>query len=300
MSNITSWLARYFKASINISSGEAQFACPRCGHPNFYFNFSQKRIGFCHRANCHYSPTLKELKEIVGDKSPLDEFSEPIYQKVSQAEAVEISLPEGTQRLVELISGTFRTSYPHTSQKVAERGVSQPEQYKFNLHIGDGRVYIPVYYEGKMISYLGRSMWWLPIQGLRYQNAEGTKLNEYFFNWDEGKSWNRLTLLENTFNAMWLRQLQATSTFGSNLGDRQIEHILYGKAESVLLLWDEGADKSAWKAVRRLRKRGVPASFAKITGQPDDHELEYLSNVIEVGHAAALEGKHWVNFRTEK
>lgn len=128
---------------------------------------------------------------------------------------------------------------------------------------------------------------------LRYKYAPGVKTNNYIFGWDECTLWPELTLVENTFNSIWLRNhINCSTNFGSHLSDRQIELIASSKAiKTVLLLWDEGAEISAQKAVKRLRNAGIASCLARIKGQPDNHSLETLVELATLGHKAAKVGK---------
>jgi hypothetical protein len=115
---------------------------------------------------------------------------------------------------------------------------------------------------------------------------------------------NNLTLMENTFNAIWISNTlgNCTSTFGSNLSDRQIELISGGAAKTVVIMWDEGADLSAEKARKKLKGAGVDVTCLKISGQPDDHELYSINQMILDGHAAAAASRKtsWLTYRTGK
>lgn len=296
--DLRGWLSRFFRASI--VGQEALFSCPKCKHSRFYFNLS-KRIGYCHHARCHYTPTLDDLIQIVGHGPSESFLTSSVISEPEDTGPEEIVLPEGTEELVRMENGQLVTNYPLAAAKVAERGVSPSDQYRFNLHIGNGKVYIPIYHEGKLYNYVGRTAWWLPFQSAkRYEYKKGVKTNNFIFNWDEAKTWKNLTLVENTFNAIWLNKFCATSNFGSHLSDKQIELISQGRASktgSIVLLWDEGADRSAARAVRKLRKRGFDAAYVQISGQPDDHNEEYLEDIIETAHEKAKRGVTCLTFR---
>lgn len=280
--DLPSWLARYFRAQTNFRSGESNFNCPKCGHSSFYFSIF-KRIGYCHRDKCHWKPDLSDLIEIVG-VAPEDALESSIqnFEYPTPSEE-EISLPEGSQKLVERKAGRLVSRFPEAYERVAERGVKPESQHRFNLHIGNGRIYIPVYFQSKIVSYVGRACWWINSNLKRYEYPKGAKVTNYLFNWDEFNSYKEITLVENTFNSIWLSDngVPTTSTFGSNLSDLQGELIARSSIEKVNILWDEGAEKSAWKASKKLRKLGVSAFPFSISGQPDDHSLHYLNSVLQ-------------------
>lgn len=293
--DILGWLARYFRADYNKGTGEAVFPCPQCQHPMFYFNV-RKKLGYCHHDRCHWKCNLDDLIEKVGH-GPEDALSGTFLPEPEPDVQVEVSFPEGAEKLVDMsvkIGKKWIIPKPWACGEIErKRGVTIDLQYQFDLHMDVERIYIPVYLEGKMVSYVGRRIWWMDYDydALRYKYPTGNKVTNYLFNWDEAKTWKELTLVENTFNGIWLRDLQATSNFGSNLSDKQIQLIQSGRARSVVLLWDEGAGRSAEKAVTKLRAKGINASSVQITGQPDDHTKPRLEYLIQLGHENAKKRK---------
>jgi hypothetical protein len=261
----------------------------------FYFNV-KKQVGYCHHDKCHWKPTLKDLVDRVGH-GPDDTLGAQLPEP--EPEPVEITLPEGAKRLIVRRDGNLWTDFPAAVGHIEfDRRITVEDQFRFALHVGNQRVYVPVYDDTKLVNYVGRAMWWLPYKPfLRYEYAKGVKTSNYLFNWSSAKTWNNLTLVENTFNAIAYKKECVTTNFGSHLSDKQINMITHGRARSVLLLWDEGADASAFKAAKKLRAAGVKADYAKINGQPDDHGLDYIHRVIAECHAAIAEGKQCKTYR---
>lgn len=266
---------------------EINFPCPKCGHPDFSFNL-EKRIGNCFRARCKWTPNVQRLKPFLkGSLSSLDEGLEATRSE--DPTPLLISLPGSI--LVWKNKGQLHTKNQKIVDKVLERGVSVEDQYSFGLTSTQDRVYIPVYENGKLVNYVGRLFWWLPFSSpQRYTYATGVTTSDYFFNWDLASKWSELSLVENTFNAIWLHKLQCTTNFGSNLSQTQIDKVLNSNIESVVLLFDEGADKSAEKAVYRLKEKGIPAIYVKMKGQPDNHPEDYIKGLIYEGHKLAKLG----------
>ena len=60
--------------------------------------------------------------------------------------------------------------------------------------------------------------------------------------------------------------------------------------ETIAIVWDNGAEKSANKAVNQLRKVGKKAAYALIPGQPDDLSEEVLKAVVDSTHECAIMG----------
>ena len=273
-------------ARYNARRKEIQFPCRKCSHPSFFFSVS-KLVGYCHR--CHWKPRLQDLNAYL--KRPVDaaeaEAAEPV-----QHDPGKISLPAGSQALLVREGGRFHTINERAIGEIAARGVSIPDQFQFGFRLTQDRIILPVVEGGTLVNYLARLIWWLPfLQGRKYLYCPGVSTSRYLFNWDEAKRWERLGLVENTFNGIAYRGMGITSSFGSHLSAHQIEHIAKGKAKSVVLLWDEGAEARAEKAVKELAQRGVPAAFVRMKGQPDSHPVEQIQAWLREGHKAAGRGK---------
>lgn len=277
-----------FEVSYNKRSGEANFSCPKCSHKGFYFNV-RKGLGHCKRASCHWSPSLKELVSYVGSSSSVDlEKSEPVKK-----EKIKVSLPEDAVPIL------FRNLTPHcqrcdvtSSHLEVDRFISKQKQFQYNIHETENRVYVPVYFNNDLVNYVGRQKWWYTVQSdLRYKYAPDVNTSDYIFNWDQCKFIKQLTLVENTFNAIWLQELGTTTNFGSSLSEKQCSLIADSNVKSVCLIWDEGADISAEKAVIKLKNLGVKAIFVKILGQPERHTEDCIKNMIRLAHQEAERGK---------
>ena len=58
-----------------------------------------------------------------------------------------------------------------------------------------------------------------------------------------------------------------------------------------MLLWDEGADKNAERAVNKLREIGIKATYVKIRQQPDNYPEKTLADIVKNSHKLAKNGK---------
>jgi hypothetical protein len=292
--NVLQWININFKV-INRTGSEVQFPCPKCKHESFYFNVN-KKVGFCHRAKCLWKPNLQTLLEFVGSGRQWlsEDFSE---EPDALRPAMDVTLPEGAQQIVYYEDGELMTKLPTAFKALTARGISAEDQARFMLRFDGTRVYIPVYRAGKLVNYVGRAAWWFDNNLKRYKYPKGHSIVKHLFNWDEVRLWPRLTLVENTFNAIWLREaLNCSTNFGSHLSNEQATMICDSKIESVAFLWDEGADIRAEKAVQLLStKFGIPSAYCKISGQPDDHTLDFLTEAAYLTHEAARIGRKWIS-----
>ncbi len=277
-----------FEIHYSKKTGEAQFKCPRCSHKGFYFNV-RKGLGHCKRASCHWSPSLKELISYVGSSTSveLDKSEAPKKEKVK------VTLPSDAVPLLSrnLSSHCLRceTASMHLE---TDRKISRQKQFQYNIHETENRLYVPVYFDSDLVNYVGREKWWYLVQsGQRYKYHPGVVTSDFILNWDQLKFIKQLTLVENTFNAIWLQELGVSTNFGSSLSENQITMIINSSVKTVALLWDQGADESAEKAVNRLKNAGVRSVFIKINGQPDQHTEDCIKNMIRLAHQEAERGK---------
>jgi len=244
---------------------------------------------------------LQHLLDWVG--SSRDQLLDaPSGQLDTEVSTAKVELPEGALRIVYLEDGELMTKLPTACKALTKRGVSPEDQARFLLHFDGQRVYIPVYTKGELVNYVGRAAWWFDTHIKRYKYPRGHNIGLHLFNWDECRLWPRLTLVENTFNSIWLKEpLNCSTNFGSHLSDAQAQLITNSKVQSVAILWDEGAEKRAEDAVNLLAtKYGVPAAYCKLTGQPDDHPLDFLTNAADITHEAAKTGRKWISRRSVK
>ena len=282
-------LLPWLRGSIGVRSvvgNEAWTACPVCGHDRFYFNM-KKKIGFCHHDRCHWTPTLDDLIRHIG--YPPDQSGLYLRPETKEEETV-ICLPEGAQPLVYYEDMTYYTDNLEAYKYLEKRNVGAADMIRFRIHWLDDRIYVPIREDNELVSYVSRQY----TPGSKgYLYPKGGKQARTFLGWDEVKNWSWITLVENTFVSMWLRSpLNCTTNFGSHLSRYQMDKIaLHSQIKEVVLLWDEGAEHSAWRAIEKLRARGLCANICKVTGQPDDHPLEELQQRVA---NSRKEMKSWV------
>lgn len=284
MGSLENWLKKNFSIS-NISGSEYHFDCPICEHPNFYFNIKKKR-GYCHRASCHFKPNLDTLIEMVG-YAPDEEAWQPYSEVEVDRPQKDVTLPR---------DATPIEKDPEAIMALRKRHISTDLAVTYNLHTTASKIIIPVYYNYKLVQYVGRNInrgwpadsdkFWSDV-GIRYTYASGAKITDFLFDFHNNDD-QCLTLVENTFNSIWLRWCYNTvSTFGSHLSAKQIQLIVESKwIKSVVILWDEGADTDS--ALFALNGMGIRASAVRIKGQPDDHEYSIIQGAVGRAHERNL------------
>jgi len=257
---------------------EVRTQCPKCGHSNFYFNIN-KQVGHCHSASCHWNPRLKDLIEHVGYGPEKIGFYQPRIEKpVVEAE---IELPGGVLPVLFYDGPTLMTNNEAAYEYLKGRNIADKEILRFEIEAKGNRVYLSVREAGKLESYVSRS---ITTKGYLY--PEGGRHSKTLLGWDESKYWSKITLVENSFVSLALRSEYCSTNFGSCLSVEQIEKVKNSRVQQVIIMWDEGAEIAAEKAVLSLRSAGVRAIAVRIKGQPDDHSIEEIREFIKKAEGA--------------
>ena len=275
-SDIAQWILRAFAVQKR-HGAEMQFACPVCDHPSFYWN-SKKGVGYCHRASCRQTIGMDEMIRKVGYGPEHTGYSVKVQPTRA---APPLELPMGVVPIGQSDDAV---------EALATRGVTWPLIQQFRICQDDKRLYVPIYEAGTLVQYNSRKVdkskppaQWFQAGPKPYQYALGHHVTHYFLGWDECKMWDRITLVENTFVSMWLRSsLYATATFGSHLSDVHIGKLMHSNIKHVTFLWDEHTERASQKAQRNLKALGIPSTVVNIKGQPDDHTLEELKELVNV------------------
>lgn len=298
--DIFKWFTSNFKVS-DFKNSEIHMPCPKCGHENFYFNIN-KKVGYCHRATCHYKCSLQNLIDKIGYGPREAGYVPEFHNQTEPLKHFPVTLPVGAQPIL--------FEYPNIHFKINDdysRRVLQ-NRWKFNnkttnywidyfkIHFTKHSIIIPVYQEGKLVQYVARaidrskhySKAFNVDHKLRYKYFQGIPITNYLYNWDYFKKDEMcLTLVENTFNAIWLNTLGVTTNFGSHLSDNQINQIVKSHIRTVLFIWDEGANPVP--SIKKLKKLGVRANWLQIKGQPDDYDRTTWETNIPIIHQEMLE-----------
>jgi hypothetical protein len=276
-SSLENWLSATIGIDQKVGS-EIQTKCPKCGRDSFYFNLN-KKVGWCHHAKCHWSPNLRALTEHVGF-GPDDDPG--FYERPVGQQRPMVALPDNIEPVLFHRQGQLLTSYPEAYRYVLGRNVADRRILGFALQTDGRRVYLPVQEEGRLLSYVSRS---IQVEVKGYLYPKGGRHGETILGWDEAKHWPYLVLVENSFVSLWLRDHFVSTNFGSHLSLHQLAKIQKSKVKRVVILWDEGAGGAAQKAVLRLRELGIPACYVRIKGQPDDYPEGRIKEAINLGLA---------------
>ncbi len=284
---VEAWLRKFFRAKQE--GKEFIFSCPKCGHDRLYFN-SRKQVGHCKRGSCHWTPGIQQLIGICG-VSPNEmtvsgyeiEDRDPVKNKVF------CSLPEGCKPLVTRENGKLMSQFPDIVRRIrADRGITVADMRRWGLQVDceSDRIVIPVYSGGICRTYVSRAVWWFKgkTDYKRYDYPKGCSVRNWLFGWEELGEKTNITLVENTFNAIWLREnFNCTTNFGSSLSKAQIDLIFKSKVTRVNFVWDYGTKGEAQKASRALNAKGIATAIydlPKEKPQPDDWTMEELASHV--------------------
>lgn len=271
--NVANWFNKAFGVKRR-RGDELNTFCPQCGHKDFHFNI-KSLVGFCHRAHCHWSPTIEELIDLAG-YGP-DEIAY-MPDRPEEKRDVVVTLPG--HKLCFYSMGQLMTNSQEALDYLLKRGMTIEDIIRWNITFDGIRVYVPVMKEGILYNYVGRDI--TGTQERKYLYCAGVKTSHWIFGWDECKNWDHITLVENTFNSIVYRnEINCTTNFGSYLSDIQISLIKSSKIKTVCLMWDEGTHKNAEKMVKRLRYNGISSCYCWMPGQPDDHPKEQIIQIAK-------------------
>lgn len=276
-SNILAWLRKQGMVTLVIGS-EVHMKCPKCDHVQFYFNMS-KGVGFCHRASCHWKPSLKALAEHWGSE-PSDVGWTPVPQVVVEHKPL-VALPKNVHPVIELNQTNYTTRMFDAYNWLNKRKLTPEQIYHWGILANYKRIYVPIYSKGNLVQYIAR-LYDVNDHGMKYKYAKGVSVTNFLFGWDE-QDWTWMTLVENTFVSIWLRnEVNCTTNFGSHLSDAQVGLIARSKVKEVIFLWDGDAIYKAEVGIQKLRRHGINSKFINIIGQPDDYPVEFIREIVAI------------------
>lgn len=257
----------HIKYSTKINRGWVNVECPFCTseHP-MHLGFNP--VGdYCTCWNCGGHDLKKALSKVLSvPYSDMDELCEQyagrnlILSKLNKkiAKAKNLQLPNDTFTSVEkkyLISRDFSPDFLHEKYHVVGGGVAGRWKY---------RIIIPVYLDGKLVSWTGRSILDKKIlkekEIPRYKNLsiEESVINikECFFNIDNCKN-DSVCLVEGTFDVMRLGD-DFICSMGTELTQGQIL-LIKQRFKKVFIMFDneDEAQKKARKFGLQIASIGV-------------------------------------------
>jgi len=296
-SALVSWFHRTSGINNRPNANEIQTVCPMCGGDKLYFNI-QKQVGVCHKASCvwHERVFLQDLIDIFGfTPDQLGEWEAP-----EESKPVEVELPGWP--ILQIKQQALMTTNQDALDYLRNRGIDDMIILNWGITCDGERIYVPIYNDNNVLANFNSRV--LPTITSnsgepKYLYCRGAKTSHYILGWRECRDWPDLALVENTFVSLAYRyRMRASTTFGSNVSEVQANLIAESGIRRVALLWDEGAEEGADRAIKRLSDKGVRAAYWKIIGQPDDYPIEWVEEKCNLVKEAADNGVPWLDFRT--
>lgn len=291
-------LISYFERTAGVlgrpTPDELQISCPLCGGPKLYFNV-RKQVGVCHSAKCewHGRVFVSDLADVFGFTP--DQLGGS-WEQEERTVRVKIDLPGWP--VLEMKDGQMMTHYQEALDYLRGRDINDLTTMNWRITCNGERIFVPIFdCDGCLVNYNSRL---LPGRGngKKYLYASGARTSHYVLGWKECQDWEDLALVENTFVSLAYRyRMHCSTTFGSNVSDIQADLLAESGVKRVLILWDQNAEASADRALKKLHSRGVRAAAWKILGQPDDYPIEWVEEKAAQVKQAADEGKKWLDFR---
>jgi hypothetical protein len=274
--------------------------CPYCdeekGHYNLGFNCGGNYY-HCWKS-IHSYPLTKVLSDVLSIsqsevKSILSEYEggATIVKKEKFSKVKYLELPTDTFTSVErkyLKSRNFDPKYLYKKYNIVGGGIDGP--WKF-------RIIIPVYYQGKLMSWTGRSILSkkkLKELGIpRYKNLSIEKsvknIKELFFNIDNCKS-DTVVLTEGAFDVLRFDG-NAICSMGTELTEGQI-NLLANRFRKIFILFDNEpeAQEKARKFGLQLSSIGVDVEIVNAyedfgkndMGECSKKEIEMIKNELKI------------------
>lgn len=249
--------------SLKVNKGWVNVNCPYCDEKKTSFN-----LGFNPSGNyyhCWKSKHLYPLEEVLATLLHIPESS--VKGILSDYQGVGEILPERRRTKINHLELPSHTFTPVERAYLKKRGFEPKYLFKKYRIVGGGidgdwkfRIIIPVYYNGQLMSWTGRSI--LSKKKLkqleipRYKNLAIEKsvknIKELFFNIDNCKS-KSVVLTEGPFDVLRFDG-EAICSMGTELTEGQIA-LLAERFEKIFILFDNEPE-----AQEKARKFGLQIS----------------------------------------
>jgi hypothetical protein len=268
-----------------VNDGWININCPLCGDMSFHGGFNIAG-DYYHCFKCGGSGLDFILRRLLGigsddvaDIRHRFDFSHAIVQQLNKKKESKVStvVMEGRElSKVDrkyLLSRKFDPDYLIEKYGIKSGGIAGT--WKF-------RIMIPIYFDGKLISYQARDTTGKQIPRYKNCSIEQSIIDpkRVFYNMDNCKG-NRAIVVEGVFDA-WRLGDGFIASFGTSLSAGQIK-LLASRYKNVVFLFDPEAE-----AQRRARKYGALLSSLGLEVDVVDTELPYDPGDMTEGDANNL------------
>jgi len=245
----------YIESGHGVAADHVNIKCPYCNIQNFDGHSMVHHLGIdlkvsrwgCWRDSDHRGMNILRLFAFISGE-PLhileqrysgasalyvddleDKFYRALYKKEETKIRTELQLPSGFAPVSQSMPDRFvnylgeRGFVRDWVDKLSEWGIGYitESQLKDGSIIKDDRVVLPIYIEGNLVGYTGRSI--NPKSKLRYLSSKGFQPNAAFYD-KLLKGGNILLIQEGFFDAIkfniFAKNVNATAVFTNNLSDK--------------------------------------------------------------------------------
>ncbi len=144
------------------------------------------------------------------------------------------------------------------------------------------RIIVPIYQDGKLISYQGRD--YTGNQTPKYKNYSGANLKDTLYGID-GVKGDRVIITEGVFDVWKLGKGNAVATFGTEYTLKQLRLLIEKGIEKVVIAFDSdvAGQHAADKLKGALEVLGIDCKkFACIEGDPADMNKKGIEHLIAI------------------
>lgn len=266
----------------NVTIDSVNVQCPYCDdHSNHCGIFHPSGLYHCWRCEVR-GPLSKLLNELTGiPETQFEEFFES--EGIDFGVAVEDQINEVLEAEKEIVEKrTTRVSLPKFARKVtediyaprlriflAERKISIQTCINYDCYICDvgdyaNRLVIPVYSDGKLVSFQGRDM--TGRSDLKYRTAPGS-INEFLYGYDTLPD-STMVITEGILDK-WRIGDQAVASFGTSLTNTQKYLIIERNPDTLIFAWDALA---YWKSKKQAEYFMPFINEIRVVLFPEEHD----------------------------
>lgn len=248
---------QYWTFGKNVSENSINIQCPFCDDHSNHCGIFKDTLGY-HCWLCNRTGTFDFLIAYLT-RRPVEECTEEIAsfgisfgqdavdqildllhpepEVVEEEDPGVITLPPYFEAV------TPSTNFPLLDYYLERRGI---EKHTLMFHrcgictVGEcmNRLVIPVFYQGKLVSYQAADM--TGTSDVKYRTAKN-KINQYLYQWDMiDPSLGYIILVEGVLDA-WRVGGNTVATFGISLTTQQRTLIIQSQMPCVVLCWDQDA-----------------------------------------------------------
>lgn len=280
------YLTEYYDTEL-VSDGTQLrvYFCPECQRTTdakVYVSVS-KGVGICFHCGFSFNP-ISFIQAVEGcsvgkAKQILESNLAPLSLPSPPQEAVPRKLPIPETKPLSPKAYNYCIGRNLTNEMILNAGLRSIVQ---DLKYGDkmlptkDRLFIPVYYDDKIVGWQARSL--KKDDTIRYITSPTFKTNKYLYNYDNVSCGDFVILTEGVFDVFGWQRItnNVVATFGKKISDIQIELLIKLDIKTLYIAWDNDAVRQK----HDLAKKCQHLFNIKMIEYPDDLDADELSTEV--------------------